>query len=84
MIAGVDIAIVLHRQRSAASFREVAQSTWSADPFAQSYVKELHICFTDIAFYPFIENFNQEITIGLRWHSEFRHFWIFLSRRCLR
>ena len=81
VIAGVDIAVVLHSERAPAGLGEVAQSAGNVEPLAECHIKQLHIGFTDVAFDPLIEDLNQEVAVGRGGYGKLRHARVFPGGR---
>ena len=71
MIAGIKIAVMFQSYRLAASFRKYADGAWSPKPVGQGRIKMLNINLPHISFHPFIENGDEEPSIGLRVDGSF-------------
>ena len=56
VVARIDVAVKLHNSGVAAIARERAHSGLHADPVGKRTFKQLHVVFTHIVAYPFVEN----------------------------
>ena len=66
MIAGVEVASVLERERSPTSLGMDAEAGWLADPVRERDVEHLHVDLADVPPDPFLEHVDEEPAVLLR------------------
>jgi hypothetical protein len=68
VIAGVDVAGVLERERQPARLAVHAHATRLAHPVGQRGVEDLHVDLADVAAHPLLEDVDQEAAVAVGGH----------------
>ena len=69
MVAGVNVAVVLNRNRFTAVRQEQTESRTMARPNAEGNIKHLHEHATHIPAHPGVEDGGQEVAVSLGRHA---------------
>ena len=72
VVAGVEVARVLEREREPAGLRVDAQARRLADPVGERDVEHLHVHLADVAAHPLLEDVDQEAAVLLGRHRAVR------------